>query len=302
MNKHPALVALRFPLQQRPLTADEIVSTKAFYHAGDKKLGLLLLHGLSSTPAVWQQIVAKCVKVNYTIHAPVLAGHSNKAEDLLNIVWQDWLQGVEQAYIELSQQCENVIIIGHSLGGSLALQLAAKYSQIQKLFLVAPAVFPIFSLKFFIKLRITTLFQKLGLQFLPPLGGNIKKSGVWECAYSRIAIRALEEVYQCMLSTQRLLPQINTPITLFQAKHDLLIPRKETANILQKVNSTEKELIWYTDSYHVIPLDNNADELTEKILQDVGNHVEFTRKTVEKFNKAKTGVIQFEKNSDAHAK
>lgn len=265
----PDLVALHFPFRKRNLTDEEIALTRPFFHLGKSSVGVLLIHGFTSTPAVWQHFVTPLKERQITVSGLLLAGHGNKPDDLLTITWEDWYQSVEKAFLELRQHCSQVIVIGHSLGGPLAIHLAVRQSQlnaINQLFLIAPAVFPTRAFEVSIKIKLLPLFQKVGIQFLPPVGGNIKKPDTWEINYPRTAIQAFLELYDCMKASQSLLSQIHMPVTIFQSHQDLLIPTSRAPDLLKQLGSKEKELIWLDHSYHVIPLDNDADMLLKKIL------------------------------------
>ena len=48
-----------------------------------------------------------------------------KPEDLLLVQWEDWVATVQQAIEELRRSCDRVFVLGQSLGGTLALRVAA---------------------------------------------------------------------------------------------------------------------------------------------------------------------------------
>jgi carboxylesterase len=263
------LVGLHLPFRKRALSKDELLLTKPLFIRGfDPKSndGILLVHGFSGTPAIWQSLASKLTKLGFTISCPLLAGHAKKSEDMLSICWQDWYQSAEDALHELTKYSHKITIIGHSLGGALALQLAAKYPLIKKLFLISPAIYPTSSFKFFIKTGLASCLIRLGFKFLPPIGGNIKKPDAWEFAYPNTATHALLELYKCMEVTKKILPQVKVAVTIFQSHHDLLVPPKKTLELIDKLGSAQKELIWLDNSYHVIPIDNDAETLEEFIL------------------------------------
>ena len=41
-----------------------------------------------------------------------------------NTVWQDWYAEIERTYRELADKCDQIFVMGLSMGGSLALRLA----------------------------------------------------------------------------------------------------------------------------------------------------------------------------------
>jgi carboxylesterase len=266
------IVALHFPFRKRALSESEKLLIQPFFIPGsstNKKTGILMIHGLSATPAIWRGLAQTLTTRGFTLSAPLLAGHGQYAADLLNIRWQDWYQSVERAFHELSQECSEIIVIGHSLGGTLALQLTAAHPSIKHLFLISSAVYPTSLLNFSMKIGLIPFLKMIGIKFFSSIGGNLKKADAWEFCYSRVATQALIEVYACMAMTQKILPQVKSPATLFQAHQDLLVPSHRTQELLENIGSQQKELIWFDNSYHVILLDNDADQLIKAITERI---------------------------------
>jgi carboxylesterase len=60
---------------------------------------------------------------------PRLSGHENLPDSLNNVKYGDWFRDAENSFQELRNQVENVIVAGHSLGGTLALYLAEQHGK-----------------------------------------------------------------------------------------------------------------------------------------------------------------------------
>ena len=77
----------------------------------------------------------------YTVHCPLLDGHSGGTNTLRESRWQDWYASVERAHDCLRSECETVIAGGSSAGAILALLLAARRpDQVSGLLLYAPTL------------------------------------------------------------------------------------------------------------------------------------------------------------------
>lgn len=86
---------------------------------------LLLIPGLTSTGAVWQHTV-DALQDQYQLHVLTLAGFGG-VTPLSSSQWQQgYLQSQQQAILQYirDQQLEKPVLIGHSLGGYLALAVA----------------------------------------------------------------------------------------------------------------------------------------------------------------------------------
>ncbi len=83
---------------------------------------ILLLHGLGGTGATMQPLADALTALGHTALAPTLPGHGSDPTDLANTTWEDWLAAVREA----AQRHRTAVVVGQSLGGALALALAAQ--------------------------------------------------------------------------------------------------------------------------------------------------------------------------------
>ncbi|WP_201324347.1 YqiA/YcfP family alpha/beta fold hydrolase [Pseudanabaena sp. lw0831] len=93
----------------------------------------LYLHGFASSPNSYkaQYMRQRFTDIGLTLHIPDL-----NLTDFSTTTLSDQLAYLDRTYLHNS---EPLVVIGSSLGGFLAVQLAAKKTQVQKLVLFAPA-------------------------------------------------------------------------------------------------------------------------------------------------------------------
>lgn len=119
----------------------DTLDLKKSYKFNGNNIGCLLIHGFTSTPAEMYPLAKVLNDEGYTVNSILLSGHGTTHDELLKVSYIDWYNDVESAYEELLFECEKVIVIGHSMGGLLALILASNY-HIDKLILLACAIKP----------------------------------------------------------------------------------------------------------------------------------------------------------------
>lgn len=99
--------------------------------------GALLIHGYPGTPAEMRPLADALHVQNWTVSAPLLPGFGKEIDTLAKRTHQEWLEAVASAYEDLSTSTESQMIIGFSMGGAIAINIAATY-QPEKLVLLAP--------------------------------------------------------------------------------------------------------------------------------------------------------------------
>lgn len=100
-----------------------------------------MIHGLGGSPIQFHLVARRLANAGHTVLCPQTAGHCGSYEDLRRTDWHDWSESVDEALQCLKKECDTIIVGGLSMGGVLALHLAAKHPAVVKgLVLFAPAL------------------------------------------------------------------------------------------------------------------------------------------------------------------
>ena len=124
-------------LDEYPVSTSPLTST-IFLKGLKASPCVLLLHGYAGTPYELKWLSKQLNDSGYTVFVPRLVGHGTCKNDFLTSTWKDWTRCACDAYIDLSAQYSDVYVGGHSMGGLLA-SIIARYFDVKKLFLCAPA-------------------------------------------------------------------------------------------------------------------------------------------------------------------
>jgi carboxylesterase len=229
-----------------------------FLEAGST--GVLLLHGLTATPAEVRLLAQDLHQAGYTVLAPLLPGHGTHPEDLNGVRWRDWAWEAEQAYHLLATHCDRVFAGGESTGGVLALHLATKYADIAGVLCYAPAI----------QLAMPTS-QLVRLYVSAPLMEAIPKENVgsnpyWQ-GYKVNPLWAVVELVRLGRAVRRNLAQIRQPVLVIQGRHDATVDPTAGQIILDGVSSEIKEQHWLEESGHIILLEEERDQITRLTLE-----------------------------------
>lgn len=110
---------------------------QAFTLNGNSSHAWLLLHGFPGTPAEMRPIAEVLHGFGDTVHAPLLPGFGAQIDTLADQTSQRWQSYCAAEFTRLKTQHEYVGVAGLSLGGALAVQVAANQPA-DTLLLLAP--------------------------------------------------------------------------------------------------------------------------------------------------------------------
>lgn len=99
----------------------------------------LLIHGYTGYPAELGAVAEALHAAGLRVYAPRLPGHGSSRSDFMATGARDWKRRCFDAYMELRSAHERVHIVGHSMGGLLALLCGARFDA-ASLSLLAPAL------------------------------------------------------------------------------------------------------------------------------------------------------------------
>lgn len=87
---------------------------------------MLLLHGITSSSRTWKAITPRLAR-DYTVIAPDLLGHGRSAKPVGDYSLGGYASGIRDLLIALD--VPKATVVGHSLGGGVALQFAYQFPQ-----------------------------------------------------------------------------------------------------------------------------------------------------------------------------
>ncbi|MGE8495659.1 MULTISPECIES: alpha/beta fold hydrolase [Comamonas] len=91
------------------------------------RTGVLLVHGLTGTPAEMRLLAKGLHREGFTVYAVQLAGHCGSMQDLVQTRWTDWLASVQSALLRFGPHVDRVVVGGLSMGALLSLAVATSH-------------------------------------------------------------------------------------------------------------------------------------------------------------------------------
>ena len=122
------------------LGVDQVMKgAEAFYYPGGN-IGILICHGFIGTPQSVAYIGRCLNRSGYTVSGLRLDGHGTSPQDLAQRSYTDWIRNIDIAYEQLRKTCQQVFVVGQSMGGTLTLHIASRFKDVTGIVLINPAI------------------------------------------------------------------------------------------------------------------------------------------------------------------
>ncbi|MGI9157694.1 MAG: alpha/beta hydrolase [Marmoricola sp.] len=224
-----------------------------------RRIGVLLSHGFTGSPASMRPWGEYLAGLGHAVSVPRLPGHGTTWEELNRTGFADWYAELEREFETLRARTDTVVVGGLSMGGGLALWLAANHpAEVAGVVLVNAAVSSQNR-----QLLVVPLLKWV-LRGMPAIGGDIKKQGVTEHAYDKTPLKALHSMMRGWKQVRADLPEVTAPVLIFRSAVDHVVDEQSTRDVQAGVSSRDVVERVLGNSYHVATLDNDAQQIFEE--------------------------------------
>ncbi len=225
----------------------------------------LLIHGINGTPYDMQDLAAEITTRGFYAETMLLPGHDVEPWVAHHYGWDEWTAAVRERCDILTARFGSVILIGHSMGGALALHQAAQDAQVTALVaMCAPA-------ELHAGLLPLARHGHRLLPFLPSVfddtsdsrerWGYLRRRRLWFSA-----TKPLYSLLQALPTVRQELRQIQCPTLIIAARNDHVVPARDGAYIYDHISAVEKEFVLLEHSWHIVTRDVERDLVAMKVV------------------------------------
>ncbi|MFY9886799.1 MAG: alpha/beta fold hydrolase [Streptosporangiaceae bacterium] len=251
-----------------------ISGAEAYAHAGGPT-GVLLCHGFTGSPQSLRPWAERLAGAGLSVSLPRLPGHGTAWQDLARTRWEDWFAEVDRAFDELQARCDEIFLMGLSMGACLALRLAEiRGSAVRGLVLVNPSLTADNKLLFAI-----VPVLKLVVPSVKGIGSDIKDPKASESSYDRTPSKAAATLPGLWKATQQHLSELTQPVLVYHSVTDHVVGPASLSLLAGALRPGQLEVRDLANSYHVATLDYDAEAIFDGSLEFVRIHSQLSRES-----------------------
>lgn len=226
--------------------------------AGDT--GVLVLHGFTGNPTAMRPLAEHLAAAGHRVELPRLPGHGTTWQDLATTSWDDWAAEADAAFDRLGDRPRAVV--GLSMGGTLALQLAAQRpDDVAALVVINPSV------TFHHPLKPALGLLKRIIPSLPGIGNDIARDGADELPYTRVPLRAAATLFSAQDMVRGRLDRVRAPTLVLTSRNDHTVDPADSGLVLDGLTGAVAEQVWLERSFHVATLDHDAEVIADRTVE-----------------------------------
>jgi len=230
---------------------------------------ILLIHGLGGSPIDLLPLSYELKKKGYLVHSLVLPAHCTYPKDLESVDSDDWINASLAALDSLQHQCQQIVVVGFSMGGTLGLSLASR-RDVDKLILINP----------YFKLKNRCFLPDkwaIWAGYLSKLIPFIKKFKIGQIndpnglkgydSYKYVSLKSVSELEKTVDNAIEEFEKVQSDVLWIHTVKDRIADYDRSKEKFDDLSVDKKRFIKYELSNHIILHDYESDDVIDNVLE-----------------------------------
>jgi len=224
----------------------------------------ILLHGFTGSPAEVEPLARELERRGYRTLCPVLAGHCATKREMEQVTAYEWVHCVELILQKELAASQSIHLIGFSMGGLIATQLAQKYDVLSLTLLSTPIYYT----------NPKQLFKRLAeaIKSKAQSGNMYSDFRSYLSKVSDTPLRSVAHFRRLVQTTKPTFANVKVPALIFQGMLDDLAEPRSATYIYENIGSVVKELRWFEHSPHLLCLGDEKEDVARAVGDFVDMH------------------------------
>jgi len=222
-------------------------------------VGVLCIHGFSGGPYEVEPFTTYLrVHTDWVIAEPTLSGHGEELH-MSGFKAKHWLMDAELAFRSLVKKVDEVIVVGFSMGGIIALYLAKRY-KVKKLVLLSAAA------KYVSPKQLVKDFKMLATEAYHHNLTNNELYLRYHQKFNNVPLASTVEFMKLVRMVEPYYRHIQIPVYIVQGKLDGIVPYHTAQFLFDELASTDKVLYFSDNGKHHICFEEDCSEWFPQVL------------------------------------
>lgn len=225
-----------------------MLHTPSFLENSTSKGIVIFIHGFMGSPRQFDKLAESIHRAGFSAAAVLLPGHGSTTKAFSSGTMESWLN---HAYAEVERflEYDKIYLVGHSMGGLIAINMAIKYGKrIAGIFLIAcPFKFSTFS-KQTLSVRLKQAFYSknhpMKAAYLTSSSVPLRPNIIWH------STKPTSELKKLMRLTTDKLSDVHVPVTAIYSASDELISIDSLDILKAGLTQTTYQSLILSDSLH----------------------------------------------------
>ena len=218
---------------------------------------MVVLHGFTGNPSSVRGVAEAMISAGFDVELPRLPGHGTTIDDMQRTGWGDWFDESERAVTDMSARVDRCIVLGQSMGGTLALAAALQYPDIAGLVCINPAT----QARDEATMAMIDDFIDDGMLVVPGEGSDIADPDSFDVAYDGTPLLPLKSLVDDGITPiGGRFGELTMPLRLFTSRQDHVVDPADSKHLAASYGGP-LEHTWLERSYHVATLDHDREHV-----------------------------------------
>ncbi|MBI4559169.1 MAG: alpha/beta fold hydrolase [Candidatus Hydrogenedentes bacterium] len=237
----------------------------------DASGAVLFVHGYIGAGNNFADVPEQVAKHGWRVRVMRLPGHGTSPREVENVTAAELLKAVQSELAGLRKDCKKVVLVGHSMGGTLC-TLAAAEEPVDALILAAPYFAVTYHWYYGLRpetwARAAARLARWGYKGKLFVQVNRKEAKDDIVSYTWAPTRTMLTLSELGAQAQdpETLKLVTCPVLLLHGRGDVAASPQAAEKAFEAMGSTNKQAVWLERSNHHVFWDYDAKEVAEEVL------------------------------------
>jgi len=228
---------------------------------------VIFIHGFMGSPDQFSDLADAVYEKGCSTMSILLPGHGAGMGEFVRSNMRDWERHVQSEIDRVDERYKKIILVGHSMGGLLALGASlAPDSRVAGVLTIATPL-KINKKSFYIKLQMMTRPSMSEIKRAYFRATSIGRSAFW---HYLILSRPLYHLFRLIKQTRGRLAEVTVPVTLFYSRGDETVDYRSAKFFEEGLCNTEPTVVTLDKSWHAYYDAAERAVIVGKLLEMVG--------------------------------